>query len=344
MGWWAAKAVLVVTVLGVAGQPAAAPPRSDAAVAKGVIELLTGGSSGPAIRVAEDLATLFEDAAPRRLIPVIGQGGSQDLKDLVLVRGIDMAILQADVVDNARRQRDLPAGENSFTYIARLHDEEFHLLARADIRSVADLAGKKVNLGRVGSGTVITAGRLFELLGTQVEAVNERPDIALMKLRRGEIAAMAYVARRPDPLFAAAPDNKGLHFIPIPLNAAIVDEYLPATLSATDYPGLVATDAPIETVAVGTLLAIANVAQDTDRYRNLTAFVEAFFTRFPILLEPGHDPRWRDINPAADLPGWKRFPFAADWLSRKNPVTAPDAGDAAAAFSKVVGAPSAKRP
>ena len=283
-GHWAILVATFVAMTATAVQGAgAAAPRADTTAGRGIVELLTGGSSRAAVRVADDLAALFDDGTTRRLLPVIGRGGAQDLKDLVFVRGIDMAILQADVVDSARRQRDLPDGENSFTYIARLHDEEFHLLARADIHSVNDLVRKKVNLGLSGSGSAATAGRLFELLGTSVEAVNERQEVALLKLRRGEIAAMAFVSRKPDPLFDASGENAGLHFIPIPLNPAIIDEYLPTTLTAADYPGLIKGEAPVDTIAVGTLLAVANMLPESERHRNVTAFVEAFFTRLSLV-------------------------------------------------------------
>jgi len=53
----------------------------------------------------------------------------QNLTDLKYLRGIDMAIVQSDVLDYAKEQRLLPGLEWSLTYITRLYNEEFHLLA-----------------------------------------------------------------------------------------------------------------------------------------------------------------------------------------------------------------------
>jgi hypothetical protein len=73
-------------------------------------------------------------------------------------------------------------------------------------------------------------------------------------------------------------------------------------------------------VAVGTVLAAANLQPGSDRYRNTVTFVEAFFTGFPSLIGPGHHPKWREVNLYAEFPGWQRFPAAEQWLQRNAPV------------------------
>src|SRR6202007_475835 len=108
----------------------------------------------------EDLASIVDDGATRRVLPVVGKGSLQNITDLKLLRGVDMAILQQDVLDYARQQRLCPGLENSISYITKLYNEEFHLLARGDIKSVADLANQKVNVDLRGGGTAITAGPL----------------------------------------------------------------------------------------------------------------------------------------------------------------------------------------
>ena len=34
------------------------------------------------------------------------------------------------------------------------------------------------------------------------------------------------------------------------------------------------------------------------------------------LEEPGHHPKWQEVNISAELPGWKRYPPAEAWLKR----------------------------
>jgi len=64
-------------------------------------------------------------------------------------------------------------------------------------------------------------------------------------------------------------------------------------------------------------------------------FVEAFFTGFDSLLMPGHHPKWREVNLAADLPGWRRYGPAAQWLQRNVRVAAaPNPEDIKLMFSR----------
>lgn len=330
---------LAILVLGAPGALAApAPvPQTQAANNKGVVELETGSSAGGSVRIAEDLANLVDDGATRRVLPVVGKGALQNLIDLRLLHGIDIAIIQADVLDYAKREKLYPGLDSSISYITKLYNEEFHLLARADIKSVADLANQTVNVDLRTGGTAVTASRLFGLLKIPVTMTNDNEEVALEKLRQGKIAALAFVAGKPAPLFRNMPDHGGLHFLAIPLKPEITAVYVPTRLTAKDYPGLVPADHPVDTVAVGTVLAAANLAPRSERYRNVANFVDTFFTQFQTLLEPGHHPKWSEVNLAADLPGWRRFPAADEWLKHNaaTPV-AMSPQDLKAVFSRFI--------
>jgi len=309
----------------------------EASVNRGVVELETGRSGGISVHIAEDLANVIDDGATRRVLPVIGKGALDNLTDLKALRGIDMAILQVDVLDYARQQNSFAGIDHWVTYIAKLYNEEFHLLARQDVKTVADLANQKVNVDLRGAGTAITAARLFELMKIPVTATNDDQEVALDKLRKGEIAAIALVAGKPAPLFRALNGNDGVHFLAIPLNLAVTAAYIPTRLASADYPGLVPNDQPVDTVAVGAVLLAANLQQGSERYRNLVNFVEAFFTGFQSLLEPGHHPKWREVNVTAELPGWRRFPPAEQWLQRNvQVVNAPNLQDLREIFSRFI--------
>jgi uncharacterized protein len=321
--WTIAVAISITTAMpntpAMAGRTAAPPP-PEIAVNRGVVEIETARAAGISVRIAEDLANVIDDGATRRVLPVVGKGALQNLTDLKLLRGVDMAILQVDVLEYARQQNLFPGIDYWATYIAKLHDEEFHLLARRDIKSVSDLANQRVNVDLRGAGTAITAARLFELLRLPVTTTNEDQEVALDKLRKGELAAVAFVAGKPAPIFHDLNGNDGLHFLAIPLNPAVTATYVPARLTAEDYPGLIPQGQAVDTVAVGTVLLAANLQVGSERYRNLVNFVDAFFTGFQSLLDPGHHPKWREVNITAELPGWRRFAPAEQWLQRNTLV------------------------
>ena len=322
-----------------AAAPVSAAPvdQSVAMINRGVVELETSGAAGISVRIAEDLANLVDDGATRRVVPVVGKGSLQNLTDLKYLRGIDMAIVQTDVLDYAKEQRLVPGLEASLTYITRLYNEEFHLLAGSAIRDITELANKKINVDVRGSGTSITAGRLFEMLKIPVTFTNDSQEVALDKLRRGEIAALAFVAGKPAPLFMNLKADDGLHLLSIPLNPAVTNAYAPARLTSADYAGLVPSARPVDTIAVGSVLAVADLRQSPERYHNIASFVDVFFTGFQSLLEPGHHPKWREVNLSAELPGWHRYQPADQWLQRNMQIAnAPKPDDVKAMFAHFI--------
>jgi TRAP-type uncharacterized transport system substrate-binding protein len=335
------RAAVIVLLAAAAALPAGPPARSapvDASIVnRGVVELETGGSADASARIAEEIASIFDDGATRRLVPVIGKGPVQNLTDLRYLRGIDLAIVQSDALDYAREQRLVPGVDTSLTYVTKLYNAELHLLARPDIKSIADLANRKVNVDLRGSGTAFTAGRVFELLKIPVTVTNDSQDVALQKLRSGEIAALAFVAAKPSPFFQVLKAGDGLRLLGIPLNPALTGTYAPTRITSTDYPDLVAPDRPADSIAVGNVLMAADLRQIPERYRNVATFVEALFTGFPTLLEPGHHPKWHEVNIAADFPGWQRQPAAEQWLQRNMQVAAaPNPETLKALFSQFI--------
>ncbi len=244
-----------------AGGPGAAAEKLAERTNRGLVELMIPGDAA-AMAMAQDLAGVLDDGATRRLLPVIGRDAVEGLVDLKALRGVDIAIAQTDVLAAASSNAALAADDGVFTYITKLHDEELHLLARAEIGRIEDLAGKKVDFA---GGAGITGPAVLGLLKLKVEPVFDDRARALQKLAAGEVAAMAYVAAKPTPLFDA-PAGEGLHFLAVPMTPALAEAYVPARLTAADYPRLVAADAPVDTVAVGTALMVAN---SDARYRAL---------------------------------------------------------------------------
>src|SRR5260221_6487382 len=226
---------LITTALTVVAGPAESASLANSQAAqianRGVVEMMISGSAGISVNIAEDLANVVDDGATRRIVPVIGKGSLQNLADLRQLRGIDVAIVQADVLDFVKERGIYPGIDQWVTFIAKLYNEEFHLLVRRDIKSVTDLVDKAVNVDLRGSGTAVTATRLFEMLKLKVNMTNDSQEIALEKLRRGEIAALAFVAGKPAPLFARVSVEDELKLLAIPFNPAIRALYAPTRLT-----------------------------------------------------------------------------------------------------------------
>jgi uncharacterized protein len=94
------------------------------------------------------------------------------------------------------------------------------------------------------------------------------------------------------------------------------DKYLPSRITHDHYPELIAEGEEVPTIANATILAVYGWPKNSDRYRRVANFVNRFFSNIDkLMLDPYH-PRWREINLAADVPGWKRFKAAQDWLDQ----------------------------
>jgi TRAP transporter TAXI family solute receptor len=314
-------ATIIFTLVFLLGQAADAGAQSADAlrnkVNQGTVAIMSGGVNGTYIRIASDLAAVLDKGDQLRILAILGKGSVQNITDLLYLRGIDVGIVQSDVLGYIRKENLHPNMEQRIRYITKLYNEEVHILARKDVGQLPDLAGKNVNVDVVGSGTAMTASTLFDMLGVEVEPTYFDQALALEKLKNGEIAAMVYVAGKPTDLFRRIESNSNLHFVPVPLTADLLQIYLPSSITHDDYPGLVADGQSTDTVAVGAVMAVYNWEPNGERYKRVAAFVDAFFDSFGEFLRPPRHPKWQEVNLATQLPGWTRFRPAQEWLDRR---------------------------
>jgi TRAP transporter TAXI family solute receptor len=296
-----------------AGQESLATARANS----GTVGVISGGVEGTYIRIAADLASVLDDGERLRVLPVIGKGSVQNIADIIYLRGIDIGIVQSDSLAYVLREKPFPVSTNAIKYITKLYDEEIHVLARREITQVADLNGKKVNIDVLGSGTAMTASLVFDRLGVNIQPRNEPQSNALKQLQEGEIAALVYVAGKPANLFRSPTSDSGLHFLPLPATSALMETYLPAQLDHGVYPALIGQDEPVDTLAVGAVMAVFGWQPGSERHRKVATFVASLSEKFARLQQPPRHPKWRDVNLGAELPGWSRFTAAA------GPTTSP---------------------
>jgi TRAP-type uncharacterized transport system substrate-binding protein len=288
--------------------------------------------SGSNMTFADELAQVLDDGDNLRILPIVTYGAASNLDDLLYLRGVDVAITQSDVFEYFRTERKTVNLENRINYIIRLPTSEMHVLARNEINSLGDLRGKKVNFGPAGSASSLTGSIVFQRAGVQVEPTNFDNPLALQKLKAGEIAALVRVINKPIDFFAKIPANAGLHLVPIPFTKTYEDLYALGEFTSQEYPTLVPPGQVTDTIAVPAVLAIFNWQKNTDRYRKVQRFVEAFFTKFEQFQQPPRHPKWRDVNLAATVPGWTRWSVAEEMLQRirqANGVNAQQVGAAA---------------
>ena len=127
---------------------------------------MAGSPSGTDLAVIQDLAEVLDDGDNLRVLPMVGKGPEQNIKDVMFLRGVDMGITQANLLKHFDRTGDLgPNLRGRITYIAKLFNEEMHVLVRSEVNDIKELNGKPVNFGARGSGTEITGRLIFAALG-----------------------------------------------------------------------------------------------------------------------------------------------------------------------------------
>ncbi len=283
----------------------------------GTVGIISGGVTGTYVRFASDLSNALDDGYEHRVLAVLGKGSVRNIEDLLMLRGIDIAIVQSDVLDFYRDSMLFPNVEKKIAYITKLYNEEVHLLARKEIARAADLEGRKVNFGTQGSGTFMTASIIFDELGIAVDATTFSEPIALDKLRGGEIAALVFVGGKPVTLLREIAGEDDLALLPIPAER-IKGAYLPTSLTAESYPNLIAAGEEVPTVAVGAVMAAYSWPESHPRSAKVRRFVQRFFEKFDTFQTSPFHPKWKEVDLRSEVPGWKRFDAASTWLA-KNP-------------------------
>jgi TRAP-type uncharacterized transport system substrate-binding protein len=271
---------------------------------------------GTYMRFADELAKVLDDGDNLRILPMVSYGAASNLDDLLYLRGVDLAVTQSDVFEYFRTERKTPNLQNRVHYMLRLPIAELHILAKADVGSLEDLRGKRVNFGPAGSGSSLTGTIVFQRLGVQVEQILIDQQSALQKLQSGEVAALVRVVGKPVDFFSRIPRNSGLHLIPIPFTSDFADYYTVGEFEAKDYPSLIPESGKIDTIAVPAVLSVFNWPRGSDRYRRIERFAERLFSQWDQFLAPPRHPKWRDVNLSATVPGWTRHIIAEQMLGR----------------------------
>jgi TRAP-type uncharacterized transport system substrate-binding protein len=288
------------------------PRLNDAAVT-----IMAGAPRDTALSIAEDIAAVLDDGDRLRVIPMVGKGPAQSIQDVLYLRGVDMGITQANILKHLAKTDEFgPDLEGRIAYVAKLFNEEMHVLVRSDIADLESLKGRPVNFGVQGSGAEMTARLVFEALGIDVVERHLDEAQAIEQVKSGKIAATVVLTGKPAPVLAHLDDVNGLRLLGVRYAPGLEEEYYPATLTHEDYPKLIPEGASVDTLSVCAVLITFNWKGDNPRYKKLAKFVDGFFANFDSFLTAPRHPKWREVNFAATLEGWQRSPLAQEWVDK----------------------------
>jgi TRAP-type uncharacterized transport system substrate-binding protein len=284
------------------------------AVNAGAVGVMSEGASDHYLRMVADLAAVFDDPPKLRVVGIMGRGTAQNLRDLRFLRGVDVALLHSDALDIAKKLPDGADVAKMTSYIARLQDEEMHILAKNEITDVHQLVGKKVNVSLAGSGAAASSANVFERLGIKVQLVNLPERQAEEKLSSGEIDAAVFWDPVPDENVATFKNDGRFHLVPVPYEKSLQSVYYPASIPADAYPGLTPVGQKLETISLNAVVVAYNWPQGSERSSRVARFAQLFLSKFADLQKSGRDSVWKGIDPVGVAPGWQRLPAAQQWI------------------------------
>jgi TRAP-type uncharacterized transport system substrate-binding protein len=288
------------------------------------VGLAAGRLEGAPLQFASELARVLDDGDNMRVLPIVTRGPFDNVYDLLYLRGVDAAIVYGDVLDHFKSKPEFAGAWKRINYLLNLFPSEAHMFVRPEINSMQDLAGKVVNFNSQGTAAAYSGPIIFKQLGVEIKATFMPHNVAMGKMKAGdEVAGTFWISSKPLAPFLKGKWPEGFKFIPIEYSDKL-EYYAPAYLENADYPALIPQGTQIATISVPTVLAVYDWQKDTDRYQRLVRVVDYLFDRFEKLQkEPGYHEKWKDVNLAAQVPGWSRFKPLQDRLDKVATAAAP---------------------
>jgi uncharacterized protein len=298
-------------------------PNRDAMNAN-TVTIITAPAGGATAIFGSDMARVLDDGK-LRVLPVLGKGPVRNVVDILYLKAIDMGMVAADVPEFYKLQYKTADIASRLRYIAKLYNNELHVIAPTSIKSIFDLEGKRI-VAQTDVG-YYSAKVIFSRLNMHVTYDYWTDDArSIQKIIDGEADAYITSTGKVFPLARAIKnEDRRLHLVSIPYDKRLQDMYLPSTLSGVEYPNLLEPGETIETIATSVLLATFNWPEGSERYRRTANFVDAFFSKISEFHKPPRHPKWIESSINIKIPGWERFKAADEWVADhvgKNPVSA----------------------
>jgi TRAP-type uncharacterized transport system substrate-binding protein len=143
------------------------------------VSVTTGSFGSTYAQIGADLASVLDNGANLRVLPILGRGSVQAVADILLLKGVDAGIVRKDTLDYLERKDFANNIRNQFVYVTKMFNEEMHVLAPRTIRSMKDLDGKTVVVDLPDASTFVTSINVFERLGIRPHLLYIEPRLAL---------------------------------------------------------------------------------------------------------------------------------------------------------------------
>lgn len=259
--------------------------RPQPAVAESDIVIGTGSVLGVYFQVGRGICGLVNQNVTGVKCSAVPTAGSLFNMDSVRDYAFEVGIVQSDVQYKAVKRTGglefVDVGYENIRSLFSVHGEPFTLVARRDsgIGSLADLKGRRVNLGNPGSGQRATMQVVMDAFGWTRDSFALAGELPAsqqsLALCHGQIEAMVYVVGHPNKSITKATDL--CDAVIVRVEGPQIDQlvarnpyYSYVTIPGGIYKG---NDEPVRTFGVRATVVVAEDMEDDIAY----AIVKAVF-------------------------------------------------------------------
>ena len=235
------------------------------------LTFVTGGEQGTYYAFGTVIAQQVSDKTNTAITAVSGNGSKANVEDLAS-GGAQLAFCQSDVMSYAYSGTNLFADSGAvkdFSVVAALYMEQVQIVTmNPDIKTVADLRGKKVSIGASGSGVNFNAIDVLKAYGMTVLDFGDSAE----GLKDGKIDAAFVVAGAPTVAISDLSTSGKVYLVGFDkehIDKLIAD--CPYYSTYTIKKDVYGTPADVDTVAVAAVVLARNDVSEDAIYNFMTA-------------------------------------------------------------------------
>ena len=282
------------------------------------LRFVTGGESGTYYGFGSVIAQHATNNAGVKVTGLVGNGSQSNINELK-EGNAELAFCQSDVMAyayNGTNLFDTPI--TCFSTVAALYTEQVQIVTlNPDIKTVADLKGKKVSIGAAGSGVYFNAIDVLGVYGlteSDIEPTYQSFGDSADALKDGKIDAAFMVAGAPTTAVVDLSTTKQVYLV------SLDDEHVNALLTASPYyaKAVISADtynmpSDVTTVAVGAVILANNDVSEDAVY----AFVKDIFENAASLTDSHAKYAEVNLEYGASIKSVPYHPGAAKYFAEK---------------------------
>ena len=244
---------------------------STEAATGGKYMLATGKAGGTYYSLGTCLASVWDKYSQSTTNITTTSGSVQNI-EMLLKENADFAFVQSDILYYALNGKEMynENPQRGISVVANLYTEyaQFVVNASTDIRTISDLAGKTVAVGKYGTATEAAARQILEAYGITYDMITVKYQTfseAMNGLNSGSIQAAFAVSSLPSANILEYSQTHEIRFLPISLTqSSAFKKSCPFFSDGMILNEVYGTENSVSTVCIDVLLICRNTMPSAD--------------------------------------------------------------------------------